>query len=92
MPLTAHDCINIRLPTYGGLYVWEFEKRGRALNVRTDDSRPPHSRCWLMRLDTGPDNEPGHCCHSRYSTVSLSLLADAIIAAFAMDAEIEMIV
>src|SRR3954468_19540778 len=23
--LTDHDCINIRLPTYGGLYVWEFE-------------------------------------------------------------------
>lgn len=34
--LTAHDCINIRLPTYGGLYVWEFEKRGRALNVRVE--------------------------------------------------------
>ena len=25
--LTAHDCINLRLPTYGGLYAWEFEKR-----------------------------------------------------------------
>jgi DNA-binding transcriptional LysR family regulator len=24
--LTAHDCINLRLPTYGGLYAWEFEK------------------------------------------------------------------
>ena len=36
MALTAHDCINIRLPTYGGLYVWEFEKRGRALNVRVE--------------------------------------------------------
>jgi DNA-binding transcriptional LysR family regulator len=34
--LTAHDCINIRLPTYGGLYVWEFEKRGRELKVRVD--------------------------------------------------------
>jgi DNA-binding transcriptional LysR family regulator len=34
--LTAHDCINIRLPTYGGIYAWEFEKRGRALNVRVD--------------------------------------------------------
>src|SRR6266403_2027663 len=34
--LTAHDCINIRLPTYGGIYAWEFEKRGRALKVRTD--------------------------------------------------------
>jgi DNA-binding transcriptional LysR family regulator len=34
--LTAHDCINIRLPTYGGIYPWEFEKRGRALKVRVE--------------------------------------------------------
>jgi len=34
--LTAHDCINFRLPTYGGLYAWEFEKRGRELKVRVD--------------------------------------------------------
>lgn len=34
--LTAHHCINIRLPTHGGLYVWEFEKRGRKLNVRVE--------------------------------------------------------
>src|ERR1700736_2762824 len=34
--LTAHDCINIRLPTYGGIYAWEFEKRGRGLRVRVE--------------------------------------------------------
>lgn len=34
--LTAHRCINLRMPTYGGLYVWEFEHRGRQLNVRVD--------------------------------------------------------
>jgi DNA-binding transcriptional LysR family regulator len=34
--LTAHNCINLRLPTYGGLYVWEFEKRGRELKVRVE--------------------------------------------------------
>jgi DNA-binding transcriptional LysR family regulator len=34
--LTVHDCINFRLPTYGGLYIWEFEKDGRPLNVRVD--------------------------------------------------------
>jgi len=34
--LTSHACINIRLPTYGGLYAWEFEKRGRGLKVRVD--------------------------------------------------------
>jgi DNA-binding transcriptional LysR family regulator len=34
--LTAHTCINIRLPTYGGVYAWEFEKRGRELRVRVE--------------------------------------------------------
>jgi DNA-binding transcriptional LysR family regulator len=34
--LTAHDCINLRLPTYGGLYAWEFEKRGREVKVRVE--------------------------------------------------------
>jgi DNA-binding transcriptional LysR family regulator len=34
--LTAHDCINLRLPTYGGLFAWEFEKRGRELKVRVE--------------------------------------------------------
>jgi DNA-binding transcriptional LysR family regulator len=34
--LTAHDCINLRLPTYGGLYAWEFEKDGRELKVRVE--------------------------------------------------------
>jgi DNA-binding transcriptional LysR family regulator len=32
--LANHDCINLRLPTRGGLYAWEFEKGGRQLNVR----------------------------------------------------------
>jgi DNA-binding transcriptional LysR family regulator len=34
--LLAHRCINLRLPTYGGLYAWEFERRGRPVNVRVD--------------------------------------------------------
>ncbi|MBR0967759.1 LysR family transcriptional regulator [Bradyrhizobium diazoefficiens] len=34
--LTEHSCINLRLPTYGGIYAWEFEKRGRAVKVRVD--------------------------------------------------------
>ncbi len=32
--LTAHQCINLRLPTHGGLYAWDFEKEGKALTVR----------------------------------------------------------
>ena len=34
--LTDHACINLRLPTYGGIYAWEFEKNGRELKVRVD--------------------------------------------------------
>ncbi|MEI3851332.1 MULTISPECIES: LysR family transcriptional regulator [Ensifer] len=34
--LTQHRCINLRLPTYGGIYAWEFEKDGRELKVRVD--------------------------------------------------------
>jgi DNA-binding transcriptional LysR family regulator len=33
--LIGHNCINVRLPTYGGLYAWEFEKGKRPINVRT---------------------------------------------------------
>ncbi|MGA4419572.1 LysR family transcriptional regulator [Ralstonia nicotianae] len=32
--LTGHRCINLRLPTHGGLYAWDFEKDGEAINVR----------------------------------------------------------
>jgi DNA-binding transcriptional LysR family regulator len=34
--LVSHSCINLRLPTYGGLYAWEFEKNGREVKVRVD--------------------------------------------------------
>ncbi|MEB4674111.1 LysR family transcriptional regulator [Enterobacteriaceae bacterium G50] len=41
VPKTPHDlqhhrCINMRLPTAGGLYHWEFEKAGKQLKVRVD--------------------------------------------------------
>ena len=32
--LTAHKCINIRLPTYGGVLSWSLAKNGREVNVR----------------------------------------------------------
>lgn len=34
--LTAHSCINLRLPTHGGLYAWEFERDRYEMNVRVD--------------------------------------------------------
>jgi len=34
--LLGHNCINLRLPTHGGLYAWEFEKDSKELRVRVD--------------------------------------------------------
>lgn len=34
--LTGHNCINIRLPTRGGIFPWEFERDGREIKVRVD--------------------------------------------------------
>jgi len=34
--LIDHNCINLRLPTRGGLYAWEFEKDGRELRVHVE--------------------------------------------------------
>ena len=41
IPQTPHDlvnhrCINMRQSTYGGLYVWEFERDGRQINLRVN--------------------------------------------------------
>ncbi|MGY3900871.1 LysR family transcriptional regulator [Aeromonas lusitana] len=34
--LQQHCCINMRLPTAGGLYHWEFERNGKPLRVRVE--------------------------------------------------------
>jgi DNA-binding transcriptional LysR family regulator len=34
--LVGHSCINLRLPTAGGLYAWEFERHGREVRVRVE--------------------------------------------------------
>lgn len=41
VPKTPHDlttlrCINQRMPTSGGLYVWDFARRGKQIKVRVD--------------------------------------------------------
>ena len=32
--LVGHNCINMRFPTHGGIYTWEFEKEGVTKNVQ----------------------------------------------------------
>ncbi|KQV22149.1 LysR family transcriptional regulator [Rhizobium sp. Root1203] len=34
--LVGHTCINFRLPSSGGLYVWEFEENGQEIKIRVD--------------------------------------------------------
>jgi DNA-binding transcriptional LysR family regulator len=34
--LTRHKCINLRMSSSGGLYAWEFQKDGQAVNVRVE--------------------------------------------------------
>ena len=34
--LMNHSCINQRMQTSGGLYVWDFEQRGKQVNVRVN--------------------------------------------------------
>lgn len=34
--LVAHNCMNLRLATHGGLWAWEFERNGRELKVRVE--------------------------------------------------------
>jgi len=47
--LAAHNCINLRLPTYGGLLVWDFEKDGHALNVRVEGQWVFNSSAQILR-------------------------------------------
>lgn len=62
--LTAHRCINQRMPTSGGLYVWDFERRGRKVNVRVDgpfifNTAPPQVDAALAGLGVAllPEDE-----------------------------------
>ncbi|MEW9573266.1 LysR family transcriptional regulator [Rhodanobacter sp. Si-c] len=34
--LIRHNCITIRLPTHGGIFPWEFEKKGEQLKARVE--------------------------------------------------------
>jgi DNA-binding transcriptional LysR family regulator len=50
--LTAHNCINLRLPTHGSLLVWEFGREGEEIKVHVQgqlifSSSPPMLRAAL---------------------------------------------
>ncbi len=47
--LMAHNCINLRLPTLGGLYAWEFEKDQHELRVRVEGQLVFNSTPLILR-------------------------------------------
>ncbi len=51
--LTAHKCINVRLPTYGGVFTWGLEKDGREVKVRGEGQLVFNSLA--MRLSSALD-------------------------------------
>lgn len=64
--LTEHRCINQRMPTSGGLYVWDFARKGKQVNVRVDgplifNTAPPQVDAALagMGITLLPEDELG---------------------------------
>lgn len=64
--LTAHRCINQRMPSSGGLYVWDFARRGKHVNVRVEgplifNTAPPQVDAALAGLGITllPEDELG---------------------------------
>lgn len=53
--LENHNCINRRLPTYGGIYSWELSNGEQKINVRTKGQIVVNSSSAVLRatLDTG---------------------------------------
>jgi DNA-binding transcriptional LysR family regulator len=64
--LMAHRCINQRMPTSGGLYVWDFSRKGKQVNLRVDgplvfNTAPPQVDAALAGLGITllPEDELG---------------------------------
>jgi DNA-binding transcriptional LysR family regulator len=47
--LANHSCINLRLPTSGGLYAWELQKGKRELKVRVEGQLAFNSTAMIVR-------------------------------------------
>ncbi|HEX6119606.1 MAG TPA: LysR family transcriptional regulator [Dongiaceae bacterium] len=47
--LMDHRCINLRLPSHGGLYAWEFERNGQELNVRVEGQLVFNTSTMMLR-------------------------------------------
>lgn len=51
--LATHNCINLRLPTYGSLLQWDFEKDGHELKARVDGQWTFNSSLPILKAAIG---------------------------------------
>lgn len=47
--LTDHRCVNLRLPTRGNLYAWDFEKGKQSVNVKVDGQTVFNSTALMLQ-------------------------------------------
>ena len=47
--LTLHRCVNLRLPTQGNLYAWDFEKGKKSVNVRVQGQTTFNSTTLMLQ-------------------------------------------
>lgn len=73
--LTAHNCINLRLRTRGGLYAWEFQKGRRKLNAHVEGQ-------FIA-------NHPGAMLNAALSGVGLAYVLEAIAKPYVEDGRLE---
>ncbi len=71
--LIGHNCINLRLPTHGGLYAWEFEKGGRELRVRVEGQLVFNGTFQMLNAALA-----GFGSSRRQSSAAFTLLVDAL--------------
>lgn len=78
--LMDHNCINLRLPTHGALYAWEFENGGQKMNVRVNGQTVFNNTFLMMQaaLDGAGIAYIPHDLASKYieSEKLVSLLSD----------------
>ena len=70
--LIGHNCVNLRLPTHGGLYAWEFEKGRRELRVRGSSPSTILPRCSMRR---SPDSASPMCRRTWRNRISPSVVS-----------------
>jgi hypothetical protein len=76
--LVSHNCINLRLPTGGGLYAWEFEKGRRQLRVHVEGQLVFSGTAQMLKL-RWPDSAWPMCPKTWRSHISRKVVSSEFL-------------